>query len=109
MNPVHQLLLVGPDQLVVDVRANERGGSVADPDHIRARLQLLPREAQLHLDHEREQVANEGGVSFPVAATARRSTAPRWAPACRCRCAGPLRCSRAEWYKPNRERRGGSY
>ena len=41
---VDQLLFVGADELVVDLRADQRGGGVAHADQVHARIDLGPSE-----------------------------------------------------------------
>jgi hypothetical protein len=62
VDTVHELLLIRPDELVVNGGTDQRGCGIADADQICSSPNLLLREAQLHFYDEREQVAHEGGI-----------------------------------------------
>ena len=59
VQPLDHPLLVGQDELLVDLRADQRRGRIADADQVHARLDLGLGEAEFHLQHELEQVADE--------------------------------------------------
>ena len=58
--------LVGQDELVVELRADQRGRGVADADQVGARLDLGPGEGDLHRHDELEQLVHEVRVVVEV-------------------------------------------
>ena len=59
---IDQPLLVGPDELFVDLRADQRRGRIAHADQVRAGFHLHPAELQPQGQDEFEQVADEGRI-----------------------------------------------
>ncbi len=66
---VHALdhaLLERPDELLIDVRPDQRGGRIADADQVGAGRHLGGGKVQLHGEHELEQPLHEVGVVVEV-------------------------------------------
>lgn len=66
MQPIHQPLLEGPDEFIVEARADEGGGGIADADEISAGLHLRAAEGDGELQREFEKVPDEGGVVVKI-------------------------------------------
>lgn len=60
MQPIHQPFLEGPDELIVEARADQRGGGIADADEISAGLHLRAAEGDAKFEREFEEVPDEG-------------------------------------------------
>ena len=63
---VDHALLVGPDELLIDLRPDQRGGCIADADQVSARRYLRCGELQFQRQHEVEQPLDKVRVIVEV-------------------------------------------